>query len=93
MKLCFENVQLSSNSEYPGNTTLTRMSLSSRLLYFKTSAQCSKKVFGCNIYAMKTMMKKLTLGYEKIGACENDCMLYYGDDENKIVCDICDSNH
>ena len=50
-------------------------------------------MFGCYIYAMKTMMKKLTLGYEKIGACENDCMLYYGDDENKIVCDICDSNH
>lgn len=34
------------------------------------------------------MMKKLILRYEKIDVCENDCMLYYGDDTNKIVCDI-----
>ncbi|KAL8117927.1 hypothetical protein AgCh_015714 [Apium graveolens] len=41
-----------------------------------------------NYYGVKKMVKKLNLGYEKIHVCENDCMLFYGDDkdlENSFV--------
>ncbi|XP_074351959.1 uncharacterized protein LOC141691115 [Apium graveolens] len=40
-------------------------------------------------YAMKKMVKKLKLGYEKIDVCANNCMLFYNNDEKKVVCDIC----
>jgi hypothetical protein len=40
-------------------------------------------------YEMKKIMKGLRVEYEKIDLCENDCMLFYGDDKDKIVCDIC----
>ena len=37
----------------------------------------------------KKMVKKLNLGYEKIHACENDCMLFYGDDSHRKYCKYC----
>ena len=40
-------------------------------------------------YEVKKMVKGLNLGYEKIDACEQDCMLYYGEDKDKVQCDIC----
>ncbi|XP_074352837.1 uncharacterized protein LOC141691989 [Apium graveolens] len=40
-------------------------------------------------YEIKKMVKKLKLDYEKIDVCENDCMLFYGNDSKKIVCDVC----
>ena len=43
-------------------------------------------------YEMKKVMKSLRVEYEKIDVCENDCMLFYGDDKDKIVCDICSCN-
>ncbi|XP_074336473.1 uncharacterized protein LOC141673618 [Apium graveolens] len=36
------------------------------------------------------MVKKLSLGYEKIHACENDCMLFYGDDKYLENCKYCE---
>lgn len=42
-----------------------------------------------NFYKAKKMLKPLGLGYEKIDACHNFCMLYYKENEAKIVCDIC----
>lgn len=38
------------------------------------------------------MMKELKLSYHNIDACENNCMLYYGDDKEKLVCDHCKRN-
>ncbi|XP_063940533.1 uncharacterized protein LOC135149261 [Daucus carota subsp. sativus] len=40
-------------------------------------------------YAVKNMLKGLNLGYEKIDACENDCMLFYKENSEKTRCDIC----
>jgi hypothetical protein len=34
-----------------------------------------------NFYAVKSIMKLLSLGYQKIGMCPNFCILYYT--ENK----------
>ncbi|KAL8124816.1 hypothetical protein AgCh_012462 [Apium graveolens] len=38
---------------------------------------------------VKNMVKELNLGYEKIDACESDCMLYYKTDADKLCRDIC----
>lgn len=43
---------------------------------------------------MKKIMKGLRVEYEKIYLCENECMLFYGDDKDKVVCaDICGKDH
>ncbi|KAL8120301.1 hypothetical protein AgCh_017459 [Apium graveolens] len=38
---------------------------------------------------IKKMVKKINLGYEKIHAYENDCMLFYGDDKDNSCCRYC----
>ena len=35
------------------------------------------------------MVKKLGLGYQKIDACPNDCMLYFKENEKMTQCTIC----
>lgn len=40
-------------------------------------------------YEVKRLAKRLNLGYEKIDACENDCMLFYAENKDKIICDVC----
>nr|XP_017225037.1 PREDICTED: uncharacterized protein LOC108201255 [Daucus carota subsp. sativus] len=40
-------------------------------------------------YEVRKMISGLHMGYEKIDACENDCMLFYKEDINKTHCDIC----
>lgn len=42
-----------------------------------------------NYYEVKKTVNGLNLGYEKIDVCEQDCMLYYGNDKDKVNCDIC----
>ncbi|KAL3813102.1 hypothetical protein ACJIZ3_014370 [Penstemon smallii] len=43
-----------------------------------------------NYYETKKIMKDLGLNYNKIDACKNDCMLYWGVNESKTKCDTCD---
>ena len=40
-------------------------------------------------YDVKKMISALNMGYEKIDACENDCMLFYKENSEKTQCDIC----
>ncbi|XP_074361097.1 uncharacterized protein LOC141701312 [Apium graveolens] len=40
-------------------------------------------------YDVKKMISGLNMGYEKIDACENDCMLFYKENSKKTCCDIC----
>ena len=42
-----------------------------------------------SFYASKKMMKRLGMGYEKIDACHNDCILFYKEDQLKSSCDVC----
>ena len=42
-----------------------------------------------NYYFCKKMVKKLGLGYQKIDACPNDCMLFYKENEHKTKCTLC----
>ena len=40
-------------------------------------------------YECTTLLKGLKMPYVKIDACENNCMIYYGEDINKEKCDFC----
>ena len=42
-----------------------------------------------SFYTSKKMMKWLGMGYKKIDAYRNDCMLFYKEDQLKSSCDIC----
>ena len=42
-----------------------------------------------NYYHAKKILKKLGLGYKKIDACPNDCMLFYKENEQKVRCTEC----
>ncbi|PKA45796.1 hypothetical protein AXF42_Ash018347 [Apostasia shenzhenica] len=43
-------------------------------------------------YEAKKLIKDLGLSYEKIHACPNDCMLYWGEKKDDISCYICKSS-
>ncbi|XP_074323310.1 uncharacterized protein LOC141660243 [Apium graveolens] len=43
-------------------------------------------------YNMRKMIKGLHMEYEKIDACENDCMLFYKEHSGKTKCDICNGD-
>jgi len=41
------------------------------------------------LYECMSLLKGLKMPYVKIDACENNCMIYYGpEDENKEKCDF-----
>jgi hypothetical protein len=42
-----------------------------------------------NLYAAKSMMKPLNLGYQKIDRCPNFCMLYYLENDELTECMTC----
>ncbi|XP_057420787.1 uncharacterized protein LOC130714843 isoform X1 [Lotus japonicus] len=42
-----------------------------------------------SFYEAKKYITKLGLGYEKIHACPRNCMLYWGEDENREQCKTC----
>ncbi|XP_074337048.1 uncharacterized protein LOC141674227 [Apium graveolens] len=41
-------------------------------------------------YDVKKLVSGLSMGYKKIDACVNDCMLFYKENSEKTHCDICD---
>ena len=43
-------------------------------------------------YNVKKLVSGLNMGYQKIDACVNDCMLFYKEDSEKIYCDLCHEN-
>jgi hypothetical protein len=42
-----------------------------------------------DFYRCKKMVKMLEMAYEKIHVCPNNCMLYYGPNRDKTMCDDC----
>ena len=45
-----------------------------------------------SFYASKKMVKGLGMGYEKIDACQNDCMIFYKENQDKSSCGVCCAN-
>ncbi|XP_073133714.1 uncharacterized protein [Henckelia pumila] len=42
-----------------------------------------------SFYEAKKLISKLGLHYEKIHACPNDCVIYWGEDEKEQTCRVC----
>lgn len=42
-----------------------------------------------SFYEAKKLISSLGLHYEKIHACPNDCMIYWGESENEQACKVC----
>ncbi|KAL4396566.1 hypothetical protein AHAS_Ahas01G0104700 [Arachis hypogaea] len=42
-----------------------------------------------SFYEAKKTILKLGMNYEKIHACSNNCMLYWGEDKEKEMCKVC----
>ena len=90
---------------YPGCTKFSRLSFLIKLYHFKCAHGISESAFGellelikdafpdahlpLSLNAAKNMIKDLGLHYEKIHACRNSCMLYWGDNKDKEECDNC----
>jgi len=45
--------------------------------------------FPSSYYEVKKMISSLDLGYQKIDACPNDCILYWGELLEKDSCHVC----
>ncbi|RYR58479.1 hypothetical protein Ahy_A05g024270 isoform H [Arachis hypogaea] len=45
-----------------------------------------------SFYEAKKTILKLGMNYEKIHACPNNCMLYWGEDKEKEMCKVCNKS-
>ncbi|XP_021759181.1 uncharacterized protein LOC110724093 [Chenopodium quinoa] len=60
-----------------------------KLLEILVDAFPSINEFPSSYYEGMNIIKDLGLGYEKIDACPNDCMLYWGEFAEKNECHVC----
>ncbi|XP_074360953.1 uncharacterized protein LOC141701189 [Apium graveolens] len=90
---------------YPESTKFSRLSFLIKLYHLKCAHGISESAFGellelirdafpdaqipLSLNAAKNMIKDLGLHYEKIHACRNNCMLYWGENKDKEKCDNC----
>ncbi|XP_071689874.1 uncharacterized protein [Rutidosis leptorrhynchoides] len=79
-----------------------------RLFHSKCVGKCNEKGFSMildtmreaflhaaipkSLYELRKIIRDLGLGYEKIDACPNDCMLYWKENKDKIKCDVCQTS-
>ena len=99
---CLENASV---ELYPGCTNYSKLSFVVHLFHMKCLNGMTGKAFTAllefvakvfpnaaipkSTYEAKKMIKDLGLGYEKIHACINDCMLFWGDKFDQESCDKC----
>ncbi|XP_071714366.1 uncharacterized protein [Rutidosis leptorrhynchoides] len=92
---------------YPG-CKFTVLSFIVRLFHSKCVGKCNEKGFSMildtmrevfphaaipkSLYELRKIIRDLGLGYEKIDACPNDCMLYWKENKDKIKCDVCQTS-
>ncbi|XP_071688269.1 uncharacterized protein [Rutidosis leptorrhynchoides] len=93
---------------YPGCKKFSVLSFIIRLYHSKCVGKCNDKGFNMildtvreafpdatipkSLYEVRKIIRDLGLGYEKIDACENDCMLYWKENKDKIKCDVCNKS-
>ncbi|XP_071704999.1 uncharacterized protein [Rutidosis leptorrhynchoides] len=79
-----------------------------RLFHSKCVGKCNEKGFSMildtmreafphasipkSLYEVRKLIRELGLGYEKIDACPNDCLLYWKQNKDKIICDVCQTS-
>ncbi|XP_071718724.1 uncharacterized protein [Rutidosis leptorrhynchoides] len=92
---------------YPG-CKFSILSFIVRLFHSKCVGKCNEKGFSMildtireafphasiskSLYELRKVIRDLGLGYKKIDACPNDCMLYWKENKDKIKCDICQTS-
>jgi len=90
---------------YPGCKNYSRLSFIIELYLIKSRGKISDVTFGMTVHLLKNAFpginisdsfyktKKLirALGYDnrKIDACQNDCILFWKQDENLDACKVC----
>ncbi|XP_074374487.1 uncharacterized protein LOC141714890 [Apium graveolens] len=90
---------------YPGCTNFSRLSFMIRLYHLECVHGITESGFSdllvlikeafpeanvpVSFTAAKNIIKDLGLDYQKMHACPNSCMLYWGKNKDKIVCDNC----
>ncbi|XP_016173861.1 uncharacterized protein LOC107616415 [Arachis ipaensis] len=90
---------------YPGCSKYSKLSFLVKLYHIKCMCGMSDKAMSMildllqdafeqaklpsTLYEAKKTIRKLGIGYKKINACPNDCMLYRGDDEDATKCKQC----
>ncbi|XP_071687844.1 uncharacterized protein [Rutidosis leptorrhynchoides] len=92
---------------YPG-CKVSVLSFIVRLFHSKCVGKCNEKGFSMildtmreafphastpkSLYEVRNLIRELGLGFEKIDACPNDCMLYWKQNKDKIICDACQTS-
>lgn len=104
-KKFFKLVEEGQQELYPGCKKFSKLSFIIRLYLFKCTYGISNVAFTSllellreafpyanipsSFNAAKNIIKDLGLDYEKIHACPNDCMLFWGNNEEAKLCDVC----
>lgn len=83
-KISFVSQMLSIKTDYNLSETCYNR-LMSTIKSSLPDSNCAPK----DLYGAKKLLKGLGLGYEKIDACVNNCMLFYKEDSNLESCNIC----
>ena len=87
---CETHTMLSAVSELPNLKIEFNMTVNCydrMVAIIKKMLPKDEKLVG-SFYASKKMVKRLGMGYEKIDARRNDCMLFYKEDQLKSTCDV-----
>ena len=104
----YKMVHSDSKPIYPNNVNYTSFEFENELLHFKNKHNFSNndfdeflKLIGQSLaryhkvpqtyYNVQNMLKGLNL-YEKINSFENDCILFYNENNEKTHCDICNES-
>ena len=100
-----ELIRDANEEPYEGCTKYSKLSFLLKLYHIKCLCGISDKAMNMMIeflkdafeqakipssfYEAKKTINKLGLNYTKIHVCPNDCVLYWGNDENKETCKKC----
>ncbi|KAL3849470.1 hypothetical protein ACJIZ3_011352 [Penstemon smallii] len=85
----FSFVKDANKELYPGCENYTKHSFIIQLFHIKCLGGWSNNSFSMLLNLLKAIIGKLGLGYEKIHACPNDCILYRKEHHDKIECPKC----
>ncbi|XP_071739125.1 uncharacterized protein [Rutidosis leptorrhynchoides] len=104
-KKFYKRLESAKQELYPGCKNFSILSFVVRLFHSKCIGKCNDKGFSMiidtlreafpeaaipkSLYDLRKLIRDLGLGYEKIDACPNDCMLYWKQNKDKMECVVC----
>ena len=107
-KAFYDLVRDGNQELYEGCTKYSKLSFLVKLYHIKCLCGLSNKAMSMilellkdafehakipdSFYEVKKLITKLGLNYTQIHACPNDCMLYWGEDESREKCKVCNTS-